>query len=470
MSAAHLHLHSHYSFGRGTASPAALCASAARQGIEAVALTDHEGLHGVPEFLAAAARHGLHAVVGASFPDPSLARSMSAGRAVVLARDAAGYAELSRLISRRHDAPQAPLTTLLGAVSEHLWVLSPDLALLKAVARARGRHFLAAELRAGTRWQPLADAAETEGIPAVATSAVQLASQGDRPFQRLLLAVRDRRPVAAVSRSDLASDRGWLLDESALRATFSRHPAALELALEVARDCRLGDPVARAVRGWGEDRATALHDAARRGAEALFGSPLPTARQRRLQAELQVLDRRERPAALLLASELTAAAREQSLVLDTAATVAGSLVAHALGLCPLDPQAQGLPFEPLCDPASGRFELELPVAAQHRDALVELLRRRVGDDRLARPGRIRRWTLREGVRDVARSLSLPASECDRVLRQLPTDWRGEGPEELLARAPRLRGAGWTKLPGTASCARPCAWRGCPAAWRRVRAW
>ncbi len=53
---AELHCHSSYSFLDGASSPAELVAEAARQGVQALALTDHDGMYGVAQFAQAAAR------------------------------------------------------------------------------------------------------------------------------------------------------------------------------------------------------------------------------------------------------------------------------------------------------------------------------------------------------------------------------------------------------------------------------
>ena len=53
---AELHCHSSYSFLDGVATPAELVAEAARLGLEVLALTDHDGMYGVPQFAQAAAR------------------------------------------------------------------------------------------------------------------------------------------------------------------------------------------------------------------------------------------------------------------------------------------------------------------------------------------------------------------------------------------------------------------------------
>jgi error-prone DNA polymerase len=53
---AELHCHSSYSFLDGASAPAELIAEAARRGLTALAITDHDGMYGVPQFAQAAAR------------------------------------------------------------------------------------------------------------------------------------------------------------------------------------------------------------------------------------------------------------------------------------------------------------------------------------------------------------------------------------------------------------------------------
>ena len=444
MTIAHLHAHSHYSFGRGTASPASLCAAAARQGVESLALTDLDGMSGAPEFVAAAAVHGLHPVIGAAFPDPAVPRSLGSGRAILLARDEQGHAELCRLITRRHASPHTPLLRLLETCSDHLWVLSPDFSLLKAILRVRGKNYLLAELRAGAPWDRLAEEAGELGIPSVASAAVQMADASDRRFQRLLVAVHRQVPFARIKAGDLAGERSWMLDEGAMRAAFSRRPEALARAVDVARDCRV-DLSSLAVPPGGseaDEAAARLRHQVVEVARTRLGAPLDESVRNRLEQELEVLCRGARAPALLLAAELATSTRERGSPVRATAPALGSLVAWCLDLHPLDPLRTGLPFPAFCnDRSDGVLRLDLQVAEAARPDLVERLRRTLGDDRVAVPGRILRWDLREAVRDVARSATLPATDCERILRLLPANWRGEGPDELLARHPRLQGAG-----------------------------
>src|SRR5947207_12133117 len=96
---AELHCHSSFSFLDGAATPGELVAEAARLGLETLALTDHDGMYGVPQFAQAAARlrnsgTRLNTVFGAELslgatgnqdPDPP------GNHLLVLARDAEGY-------------------------------------------------------------------------------------------------------------------------------------------------------------------------------------------------------------------------------------------------------------------------------------------------------------------------------------------------------------------------------------------
>src|SRR5215468_10284230 len=53
---AELHCHSSYSFLDGASSPADLIKEAARCGLTAIAITDHDGMYGVPQFAQSAVR------------------------------------------------------------------------------------------------------------------------------------------------------------------------------------------------------------------------------------------------------------------------------------------------------------------------------------------------------------------------------------------------------------------------------
>ena len=177
---AELHCHSSYSFLDGASSPAELVAEAARRGLETLAITDHDGMYGVPQFAQAAAKLAeqtgvrLGTVFGAELslglptgqggiPDP-VGRHL-----LVLARDPDGYRRLCWAISaaqlaggekgrpvydfgelaRAHDGHWVILTGCRkGAVRAALAAAGPDAARweLGALADAFGRDNVMIEL------------------------------------------------------------------------------------------------------------------------------------------------------------------------------------------------------------------------------------------------------------------------------------------------------------------------------------
>ena len=111
---AELHAHSSFSFLDGASSPEELAEEAVGLGLEALTLTDHDGVYGVVRFAEAANTLGLPTVFGAELsldvPMPTTqSERMIAARVgspdhpgrhlLVLARDPEGYASLCRAIS-----------------------------------------------------------------------------------------------------------------------------------------------------------------------------------------------------------------------------------------------------------------------------------------------------------------------------------------------------------------------------------
>ena len=84
---------SHYSFLEGASSPADLVVAAKALGLEALALTDRDGIYGIPRAHVVAREAGLRLIIGSRLTlgdDSTL---------VLLATGREGYANLCRLIT-----------------------------------------------------------------------------------------------------------------------------------------------------------------------------------------------------------------------------------------------------------------------------------------------------------------------------------------------------------------------------------
>src|SRR5689334_20261813 len=255
---AELHCHSSYSFLDGASSPAELVAEAARRGLEALAITDHNGMYGVPQFAQAAAKladqtgialgtvFGAELSVGRGRRPPGTPRGVGPlGRAgpragdpdpasqhlLVLARDPDGYRRLCWAISaaqlaggekgrpvydinklaRAHDGHWVILTGCRkGAVRAALAAAGPDAASreLQQLREAFGRDNVMIELAShdlpddDEHNDILYQLAEATGTEVVATSNVHYATPGDARLAQALAAVRARRSLDEMD--------GWL--------------------------------------------------------------------------------------------------------------------------------------------------------------------------------------------------------------------------------------------------------------------
>ena len=101
---AELHAHSTFSFLDGASQPEELAEEAARLGLEAIALTDHDGFYGVVRFAEAAGALGVRTIFGAELslgvPAPQNGIADPEGNhLLVLARDPEGYRRLGLTIT-----------------------------------------------------------------------------------------------------------------------------------------------------------------------------------------------------------------------------------------------------------------------------------------------------------------------------------------------------------------------------------
>jgi len=100
-----LHVHTCYSFLEGASSPEELALQAAELGYRALAITDHDGLHGAMEFAQACAAVGVQPLTGVEL---TLAHGLLGNEdsgpvhLTLLAEREQGYANLCRLITRAH--------------------------------------------------------------------------------------------------------------------------------------------------------------------------------------------------------------------------------------------------------------------------------------------------------------------------------------------------------------------------------
>ena len=287
---AELHCHSNFSFLDGASHPEELATEAARLGLEALALTDHDGFYGVVRFAEAARAVGMPTVFGTEITlTPGLAAAQQVAREeadtltqvatgrvpdshapdphgehlLLLADGPAGYARLARTLSLGHlagekGAPQFTLGDVARNTAGHVWVLTgcrkgavPAALVADGPAAARrelqrlveafGRDRVLVELwdhgdpLDSARNDALAELAARHDVGCVATTNAHYATPAQRRLATALAAVRARRSLAELDPWLPAAAGAHLRSGAEQRRRFARYPGVVELAAEIGR-------------------------------------------------------------------------------------------------------------------------------------------------------------------------------------------------------------------------------------------
>ncbi len=445
--------------------------AAKANGAQAVALTDRDGLYGLPEFLNACEEHGVRPIVGAEI-------ASHRERAVLLVKSAAGYATLCRTITARHLDPAFSLSRSLARNREGLAVLSDSVDVLKPL----GRDDVYVEVRATA--PHAAASALTLGLPPVATPDAWFAKKDEWEVHRLLRAIANNATFSSLAPGEIVSPEAWLKPDADIRKLVAHVPGALENAERLADQCRFFPDRSLVFPTYpAPDPAALLEAETWAGARRRYGDITETVRLR-VERELQLIREKRFTAYFLIVRDIAKRAPR----ICGRGSAAASIVAYCLGITQVDPVEHNLFFERFLN--EGRVDppdIDIDFAWDERDAVIEgLLRdwnevpaasgeRRAASengeapssafrectepaqaaDSVAVPGR---WPLAAGnwhfraamicnhvlfrprmaLRETAKVFGLPEAEILRVTSRMPWFWDGGGLDDI-AEHPMFKG-------------------------------
>jgi error-prone DNA polymerase len=472
----HLHARSGFSFGFGVARPEELAEAAAKMGTPSLALTDRDGLYGIPRFLEAAGTADILPIVGVEV-------SMAEGHVVLLAESMEGYRSLCRLITdyrtssedRRH--PVCPLS----AVVEHAggviclsgaipFGFLPRLVLndrreeamkvLCSLSEAFGRDRLYVELTndqtaaGGRNVAKLAAFARDARVPTVATGEVAYLSPADHRLHEVLVASANLTELPGPEYRP--TDRLHLRSAKEMRRLFESYPDALTNATLVAERCagvvKLSGAVhmPQAILPPGKTAGKVLLELTVAGARRRYrgkGGPMTEEIKARLKRELSCIEALGFAPYFLIAHEAREIAKAKGIPVTGRGSAANSLVSYCLGLTQPEPFGNKLLFERfLHEERKDPPDVDLDFCSVRRDEVrFEMIRRykRFG---VAEAATVQTMSLRGAVRVAARALGHSPREINDLSRNVPTRFKDrnkvyvslDGWEESLAE-PAMKG-------------------------------
>lgn len=482
VSYAELHCHSNFSFLDGASHPEELVEQACRLGLDALALTDHDGMYGVVRFAEAARAVGLATVFGAeltiglSRPQVGIA-DPEGDHLVVLARDPIGYTRLCRAVSVAHlrggekgkpaldvdslaaigagaqpdfVSPGVPLGNRVEDSSKHWLVLTgcrkgslvkmlmehgPSSATseLRRLQSLFGADNLVIELWDhgdpidSARNDALVEVAASTGADLVATNNVHYHHRGRHRLQGLLAAVRAGRSLDEMDGWMPASPAASLRSGAEQARRFSRYPGVVEKAAELASECVFDLAlVAPRLPPWpvpsGHSEMSWLRHLTEQGATRRYGSrrlPRHLGAWPQIDHELDMIDQLGFAGYFLIVWDIVEFCRSQNIFCQGRGSAANSAVCYSLGITKVDAVALGLLFERFLSPErDGPPDIDVDIESGRREEVIQYVYRRYGRGAAAQVANVITYRPRSAVRDVGRALGVSSGQLDVWSKQV----------------------------------------------------
>ncbi|MBI1961410.1 MAG: DNA polymerase III subunit alpha [Parcubacteria group bacterium] len=477
----HLHCHSHYSLLDGLPKIDALIARAKELNSPALALTDHGVLYGAIEFYEKARKQGIKPIIGMEgYLAPHSRFTRKPGEKpfhqILYARDIAGYKNLLKLSSRAHlegfyYKPRFDKELLreyaegLIATSSCLQGEIPQMILSgnkgQAVALIKEWQTLFGDGNFYLEVQPhpeipeqvkvneaLLAIAKEYGIPAIATNDSHYVKKDDAEAQDILVCVQTGKTVQDQNRLNMTGIDLSMKSVAEMAAAFPDNPEVIEETGRLASKCNVELPLNNfhfpkfePPEGLSADEY--LLQLAWRGLSEKCGTEAPEGYRERVAYELGIIKHKGYATYFLIFADFANWARSNGIIATVRGSAAGSLVSYVIGITTVDPMIFHLPFERFLNPfRPSAPDIDMDFADNRRGEVLDYVRKKYGEDKVAQICTFGTMMARGAVRDVGRALAFPYAFCDRLSKMIPFGRQGfamtieralrESPEFALA--------------------------------------
>lgn len=460
---AELHAHSNFSFLDGASSPEQLLEEAARLGLHALALTDHDGFYGVVRLAETAESYpdvktifGAELSLGLTAPQNGIA-DPEGTHLVVLARREEGYHRLAsalthaQLAGEEKGKPLYDLEDLAVRADGHWVVLSgcrkgavrqalasggPEAASreLTRLVELFGEGNVYVELFDHGHPQDsaindsLATLADAMGLPVLATNNVHYASPAEHKLATALAAVRARRSLDEMDGWLPAADGAHLRSGAEMAAKFARFPGAVEntvpLADDLAFSLRRARPrLPRQEVPEGHTPMSWMRKLVWDGAERKYPGYNANVRDR-LEKELAVIEAKDFPGYFLIVYDIVQFARSRGILCQGRGSAANSAVCFVLDITAVDSIFYRLPFERfLSSLREEEPDIDVDFDSDRREEVIQYVYRKYGRLNAAQVANVISYRPKFAVRDMAKALGYSPGQQDAWSKQIER-WGG----------------------------------------------
>ncbi len=513
---AELHAHSAYSFLDGASHPEELIEEAVRLGLEAIALTDHDGFYGVVRFAEAAKELNMRTVFGSELSlDATDSRTGSPDpdgtHLLVLARGQEGYRRLSRQIAAAHLAGgekgklQYDFDALTEAAAGHWQILTGcrkghvrkalETGGIDAAAHALrelvdrfGSDRVTVELthhgipEDDERNAMLGVLAEQFGLGVIATTGAHFAAPRGRRLAMAMAAVRARQSLDEASGWLGPTGGAHLRSGAEMARLFAAHPTAVRNAAELGRECAFDlrliapklppfdVPPGHTENSW-------LRELTMTGAMRRYGARAEQSEAyQQIEHELKIIAQLGFPGYFLVVHDIVSFCKNNDILCQGRGSAANSAVCYAIGITNVDPVRNDLLFERFLSPErDGPPDIDVDIESDRREEAIQHVYNKYGRAYAAQVANVITYRGKSSVRDMARALGFSQGQQDAWSKQV-SRWNGVGkevgtdiPASVLELAQQIEGFPrhlGIHSGGMVICDRPIA-DVCPVEWARM---
>lgn len=264
-------------------------------------------------------------------------------------------------------------------------------------------------------------------LPFVATNDLHYVRESDATAHEALLCLQSGSKLDDPNRFKFDSQDFYLKTPQQMRDLWDEEvPDACDNTLLIAERCMAAFTEGQNLMprfpvpdGWTEE--TWFAHEVRNGVKARYPGGVPEDRKQQTDYEIDVIIKMGFAGYFLVVADFVRWAKDNGIRVGPGrGSAAGSIVAYGLGITELDPISNGLIFERFLNPERlSPPDIDIDFDEKRRGEVIEYVRRRYGDDRVAHIGTFMQIKAKAAVKDSARVLGHPYSLGDKLTKAYP---------------------------------------------------
>jgi DNA polymerase-3 subunit alpha len=269
-------------------------------------------------------------------------------------------------------------------------------------------------------------------LPLLATNDLHYTFHEDAAAHAALLCVQSGSTLADPKRFKFDNNEFYVKSAAQMREIFKDVPEACDNTLLIAERCnvtlREGENLLpRFEVPQGETEDSWLRSESIRGLAEKMGDRVTAAHTERLNYELDVMIKMGFPGYFLVVADLVAHAKKVGIRVGPGrGSAAGSLVAYALGITGLDPIEHGLLFERFLNPERISMpDIDLDFDERRRSEMIRYATEKYGEDRVAQIITYGTIKSKQALKDATRVLGYPYVIGEKLTKALPPSVMGK---------------------------------------------